>query len=79
VKQMQADGLPAYIYGDEEVGGTNGIGDLHAFFLLLDKPSKYNLPANPSLPQDRTLPGVLTLAATALALGAATAWSLRKD
>ncbi len=78
VEHLRAEGLPAYIYGDEEIGGTNGIGPLSASFLLLDKPSRYNLPEAPSLPQNHTLPGILTMAATALWLGAATAWSLRK-
>jgi len=76
VDSLRAQGLNAYIYGDEQVGGTNGIGDLHAFFLLLDEPQKYNLPEAPVLPQNHTLPGILTMAATALALGLATALSL---
>ncbi len=79
VQKLRDQGLPAYVYGDSEVGGTNGIGDLQAFFLLLDKPAKYNLPENPQLPQRHTLPGVLSLAAAAVALGAATAWSLWKE
>jgi formate dehydrogenase iron-sulfur subunit len=76
VQQLRAQGVPAHIYGDEQVGGTNGIGQLNAFFLLLDKPARYNLPEYPTLPQRHTLPGILTMAATAIVLGAATAWSL---
>jgi formate dehydrogenase iron-sulfur subunit len=76
VQQLQAQGAPAYIYGDSNVGGTGGIGDLNAFFILLDEPAKYNLPARPSLPQRHVLPGILSMAATAVALGAATALSL---
>jgi formate dehydrogenase iron-sulfur subunit len=78
VEQLRAQGLNAYIYGDEKVGGTDGIGDLGAFFLLLDRPAKYNLPERPSLPQDRVLPAILSLAGTAVALAAATVWSLRR-
>src|SRR4051794_2639875 len=78
VEQLQGQGLNAYIYGDDKVGGTNGIGDLGAFFLLLDRPSKYNLPEQPFLPQDHVLSGILSLAGTAIALAAATAWSLRR-
>lgn len=76
VRHLRGRGLPAYIYGDEAIGGTKGIGGLNAFFLLLDKPAKYNLPEYPTLPQNQTLPGLLTMAVTALGLGAATAWSL---
>jgi formate dehydrogenase iron-sulfur subunit len=72
-------GLNAYIYGDEEMGGTNGIGPLHASFLLLDKPSKYNLPERPILPQNHLKPGLLAMAATAAGLVAATAWSFWKE
>lgn len=77
-EQLRGRGLPAYIYGDEQVGGTNGIGGLNATFLLLDRPAKYNLPESPTLPQNHTFPGLLTMAATAVALGLATALSLRR-
>ncbi len=76
VQQLQAQGAPAYIYGDQETGGTGEIGDLNAFFILLDEPSKYNLPEQPHLPQRQVLPSILSMAATAVALSAATAWSL---
>ena len=76
VQQLKAQGAPAYIYGNDEVGGTGGIGDLNAFFILLDEPAKYNLPEHPYLPQKNVLPGILSMAATAVALGAATALSL---
>ncbi|MGH2449041.1 MAG: 4Fe-4S dicluster domain-containing protein, partial [Chloroflexota bacterium] len=79
VDKLRGEGLNAYIYGDDQVGGTNGIGDLSAFFLLLDEPAKYNLPAQPSLPQNHTLPGILTMAAAALGLAAATAWSMSRE
>ncbi len=78
VEHLRSQGLNAYIYGDKEVGGTNGIGDLGAFFLLLDKPAKYNLPEHPSLPQDRLLGGILSLAGAAIGLVAGIAWSLRR-
>jgi formate dehydrogenase iron-sulfur subunit len=78
VDQLRARGLPAYVYGDEQVGGTRGIGKLGASFLLLDRPNRYNLPEHPSLPQNHTLPGLLTMVATAIALTLATALSLRR-
>ncbi len=79
VDELRGRGLQAYHYGSEEIGGTGGIGQLGASFILLDEPAKYNLPEAPSLPQNHTLPGVLTLAATVVALGVATALSLRGD
>jgi len=78
VQELRGRGLEAYIYGDERVGSSPSIGHLGASFLLLDKPSKYNLPEHPVLPQTRTLPGILAMTVTALALSAATAWSLRR-
>ena len=78
VQELREKGLDARYYGDEKLGGTNGIGQLGASFLLLDKPQRYNLPEAPSLPQDRTLSGVLALAATAVALTVTTALSLKK-
>ncbi len=79
VENLREKGLPAYIYGDERVGGTGGIGHLGAFFLLLDKPQKYNLPEQPTLPQNHTFPGILTMTMTALALGLATALALKDE
>jgi formate dehydrogenase iron-sulfur subunit len=79
VAALKERGLPAYLYGDEQVGGTGGIGPLGATFLLLDRPSRYNLPEAPSLPQNHTWPGLLTMVATALALTVATALSLRRQ
>ena len=45
VKQLQSQGVQAYVYGDEQM-----LGGLNSFFLLLDKPEVYGLPANPQLP-----------------------------
>jgi formate dehydrogenase iron-sulfur subunit len=69
----------AYLYGvqgvDGSPGSTGGIGDLHAFFLLTDRPEVYNLPSAPTLPSRRVRPsllsGLVTVAALALAVGAA--------
>ena len=70
--------MAAYLYGVEAVDGspgtTGGIGDLHAFFLLTDRPEVYNLPTAPTLPSTRVRPGLLrgmaTMAGIALAAGA---------
>jgi formate dehydrogenase iron-sulfur subunit len=79
VWKLRGDGLDARLYGDDSLGGTEGIGELHSLFLLLDRPQTYNLPERPTLPQDRTLPGVLALGAAALVLAGATAFSLWKE
>ncbi len=76
VEALRSKGLDAYIYGGEEVGGTNGIGDLNAFFLLLDRPQRYNLPSRPSLPQKRTLPGLVSLAGAALVITIGAMWAM---
>ena len=78
VQNLRQKGLDAYIYGDDAVGGTNGIGHLGASFILLGDSPKYNLPERPTLPQNRTFPGIMVMTATALWLGAATAWALRR-
>jgi formate dehydrogenase iron-sulfur subunit len=47
----------AYLYGVP--GGPGGeLGGLNAFFLLLDKPETYNLPASPSRGSDRVRPAL---------------------
>ena len=52
----------AYLYGvegaDGSPGTTGGVGNLHAFFLLTDRPEVYNLPPAPSLPSKRVRPGI---------------------
>jgi formate dehydrogenase iron-sulfur subunit len=45
VATLQAQNVPAYIYGDE-----NMLGGLNAFSLLIDKPEVYGLPENPKMP-----------------------------
>lgn len=73
----------AYLYGapesenaaEEAPGSTGGVGDLHAFFLLTDRPEVYNLPEAPRLPSTRVrtalLAGLATMAGFALTAAAA--------
>ncbi len=63
----------AYLYG---VDRETNVGQLNAFFLLMDRPSVYNLPEKPHLPGDNLVPGFVAsfLAATVLTL--MTAFSL---
>jgi len=55
----------AYLYGADE---STSVGDLNAFFLLVDKPEVYNLPEKPHLPQAQVIPSYVATAATGLAL-----------
>jgi formate dehydrogenase iron-sulfur subunit len=79
VADIRDRGVPAArLYGvDDGPGTTGGIGDLHAFFLLTDRPEVYNLPAAPSLPSTQIARGILAGVATmaAFALAAALAFS----
>ena len=68
----------AYLYGVDE---DTSVGDLNAFFLLMDRPSVYNLPEKPKLPQENVLPGFVASFAAAAFLTAVTAfsfWSRKK-
>jgi formate dehydrogenase iron-sulfur subunit len=58
----------AYLYGVDE---HTSVGDLNAFFLLVDQPAIYNLPEKPHLPQARVIPGYISTALMAVALGVA--------
>jgi formate dehydrogenase iron-sulfur subunit len=62
----------AYLYGEPGgVGATNGVGSLYSFFLLMDNPNAYNLPAAPKLPARNLVPGwIASVAAGALMVGA---------
>src|SRR5207244_10647780 len=63
----------AYLYGVDE---DTSVGNLNAFFLLMDRPSVYNLPEKPKLPQDNVLPGFMASLVAATFLTLATALSL---
>ncbi len=75
VEKLHAEGVKdAYLYGvPDSPGATGGIESLNAFFLLLDKPEVYNLPAAPTLPQARTPRGLFTGMVTMALLGVAAA------
>ena len=63
----------AHLYGVDE---DTSVGDLNAFFLLMDRPSVYNLPEKPHLPQENVLQGFVASAVAATFLTLATAFSL---
>ena len=78
VSELREQGVPnAYLYGvegaDGSPGSTGGIGDLHAFFLLTDRPEVYNLPSAPTLPSTRVRPGLVRGLATIAGVALATA------
>ncbi|HEX4202940.1 MAG TPA: 4Fe-4S dicluster domain-containing protein [Ktedonobacteraceae bacterium] len=63
----------AYLYGVDE---DTSVGDLNAFFLLTDRPTTYNLPEKPKLPQNNIVPGFAASFITAAFLTLATGFSL---
>ncbi|MBV9597420.1 MAG: 4Fe-4S dicluster domain-containing protein [Chloroflexi bacterium] len=78
VESLHAAGVDsAYVYGDSAADGglgtTGGVGDLRAFFLLTDRPEVYNLPAAPSLPSTRMMPGLVRGLAAMAGIALATA------
>jgi formate dehydrogenase iron-sulfur subunit len=78
VSALQERGVAeAYVYGDREVGGTGGIDGLNAIFVLTAPPEVYNLPHRPELPQRKVFSALLSTAAAALGVVAATAFALR--
>ncbi len=55
----------AYLYGAPDTpGATGGIENLNAFFLLMEPPEVYNLPAAPTRPASRVRSGLLSGLAT---------------
>jgi formate dehydrogenase iron-sulfur subunit len=74
VGELHAQGqTEARLYGVDE---DTSVGDLNAFFLLMDRPSVYNLPEKPRLPQNNVLPGFVASLVAATVLTLSTAFSL---
>lgn len=67
VEELHARGMTeAYLYGEEQ----EGTGGLNAFFLLADKPEKYNLPPKPEVPTKRAPKSWLSMGAAIAGLAA---------
>ncbi|MCC6179081.1 MAG: 4Fe-4S dicluster domain-containing protein [Chloroflexi bacterium] len=66
-------GAPAPNGGTPAPGTTGGIGALHAFFLLTERPEVYNLPSAPSLPATRLRGSLLRGLAAVAGIAAAAA------
>jgi formate dehydrogenase iron-sulfur subunit len=76
VEFLRRDGAPqAYLYGADP---NQEVGQLHAFFLLTDRPEVYNLPPAPSLPSKRVMPGLLSGLLTMAGLALATAVAFKR-
>lgn len=75
LEQLHGQGVEdAYLYGTPGEPGTgDGLERLNAFFLLVDRPEVYNLPAAPSRPAERIVPafGAGLAAVAGLAVAAA--------
>lgn len=65
VQQLRQEGVDAHFYGDDRLGGTEGIGGLNAMFVLNAPPNRFNLPAQPRLPRRSIGPASLAALATA--------------
>ena len=74
VATLQAQNVPAYIYGDESM-----LGGLNAFSLLIDKPEVYGLPVNPKMPSRNLWPSSLLGAGGAAIVGLLGLLSFRRD
>jgi formate dehydrogenase iron-sulfur subunit len=73
VAELQAQGIPAYIYGKEDI-----VGGLNCFYLLVDRPEVYGLPARPELPSKNVPTAFGFTGLTAVALAATAVVSFRK-
>ncbi len=79
VAALRASGTSdAWFYGDEELGGTSGIGGLNAMFVLNGPPESFNLPARPRLPRLNILPAASATLAAAAGFGFAAFVLLRR-
>ncbi|MEP6574090.1 MAG: 4Fe-4S dicluster domain-containing protein [Gemmatimonadota bacterium] len=74
VEELRAQGIPAYIYGKDDI-----VGGLNCFFLLVDKPEVYGLPSKPELPSKNVAAGFSVSALTAAALAFTGLVSFRKN
>jgi formate dehydrogenase iron-sulfur subunit len=80
VEHLHREGrTDAYLYGVPGDGYTDRIGGLNAFFLLLDTPEAYRLPATPQLPTRNQPGGWLLAIATAIVGGLLALVNFRRE
>jgi formate dehydrogenase iron-sulfur subunit len=73
VAELRAQGIAAYIYGKDDI-----VGGLNCFYLLVDRPEVYGLPARPELPSSNQVAAFAFSGLTAAALAVASVVSFRK-
>lgn len=74
VADLRAQGVPAYVYGKEDI-----VGGLNAFFLLVDEPEVYGLPSKPRLPSQHVPEGFGLSALTAAVVAVGSVLAFRKE
>jgi formate dehydrogenase iron-sulfur subunit len=74
VAELRGHGVPAYIYGKEDI-----VGGLNCFYLLVDEPEVYGLPSKPELPSAHVPEGFGLSAVTAALLALTGLVSFRKQ
>jgi formate dehydrogenase iron-sulfur subunit len=74
VADLREQGVPAYVYGKEEI-----VGGLNCFFLLVDEPEVYGLPSSPELPSSSVPEGFALSALTGAVLAAGSVVAFRKE
>lgn len=78
VELLKSEGIDAHFYGDEQLGGTGGIGGLNAMAVLNAPPDTFNLPARPKLPRRNIRPSALATVFTAAGFALVAALSFRQ-
>ncbi len=74
LQQLQGEGFQkAQLYGNDE----KILGGLNSFYLLMDQPEVYGLPASPKLPSRSVLPSSIFSIGSAIAVGLAALFSFR--
>jgi formate dehydrogenase iron-sulfur subunit len=74
VANLKAQGINAYVYGKEDI-----LGGLNAFYVLVDEPHVYGLPANPEMASANVDEGFELSALAAAAIAATGAVAFRKQ
>jgi formate dehydrogenase iron-sulfur subunit len=74
VADLRAAGVPAYVYGKEEI-----VGGLNCFFLLVDEPEVYGLPSRPRLPSEHVPEGLALSGLTAAVVAVGSVVAFRKE
>ncbi|MEW5917376.1 MAG: 4Fe-4S dicluster domain-containing protein [Gemmatimonadota bacterium] len=73
VADLQAQGINAYVYGKSDI-----LGGLNAFYVLVDEPHVYGLPANPQMASENVAEGFALTALAAAAVAATGAIAFRQ-